>query len=296
MAKDKSHKQTSKPTAPSPETHATHSRSRVTKRSTRAHLAVSSPFTSRSRSRGASAEFSRNTSRTPKRRVAISESDESLTEASEESLSDSEEAEIVSREDALEPTAMEVEAARLKRILIVKTKLHALQKKKSSRTIPLASTSSAAPAKAGLVVDYFDDPRLVSLASDYPVVTSRMLTDIQHRTLDVRDISRLTTTFTDIDAKNPPQVKNIIQLLRPFEVFCEIVCALAPSPVQQPLQRAMSLYRGRLMAMSDYMVFSSIFNYHCQFVVRAMRIGLDDPDVWRCPYEEAEWNLQRLTG
>lgn len=297
MAKDKSHKKlnhkkTSKSTAPSPETHTTRSSSRVTKRFTRAHLAVSSPFTPRSRSRGASADFSRSTSRAPEHRVATIVSDESGAEASDKFFSDSEEAEnVFMRNEGLETTATELEVTGLKIEEIAKRKVHALQKELSSA--PLPSTFSAALATTEQVVDYFDDPRFVSLFSDYPKVTSRMLTDIQHRELNVKDIPRFTADFAAADAKNPPEVKNMLQLLPSFEVFCQIVCALAPCSVQIPLQLAMSLYRGRLMAMSDVMVFSSILRYHNEFVARAIRTGLDDPNVWRRPYQEAERKLQR---
>ena len=266
MARDKSHekanhKRTSKPGAHSPETHAARSTSRVKKRSARAPLAVSSPFTPRSRFHGAS---------------------------------DSEEAERFSMSDASKPTAIEIEVARLERVVIAKRRAYNL--KKASSSTPSASTFSAPLATAAQVVEYFNDPRFDSLASHYPMITSRMLKDIQHRELNVKEIPRFTANFTDTDTKNAPEVKNMLQLLRPFEAFCQVVCAFAPSSVQQHLQLAMSLYRGSLMAMSDIFEFSSIHNYHNYFVTRAIRIGLDDPDVWRHPYQEAERKLQRSTA
>ena len=81
------------------------------------------------------------------------------------------------------------------------------------------------------------------------------------------------------------------QLIESFEMFCQLVCALAPTPVQQLLQLAMSVYRVRLLGMVSMSTFTSVQGFHMDFTARAIRIGLDDPNVWRTRWNDAEWRL-----
>ena len=85
------------------------------------------------------------------------------------------------------------------------------------------------------------------------------------------------------------------QLIESFEIFCQIVRALAPTPVQQPLQLAMSVYRVRLLGMVGMSTFTSVQGFHMDFTARAIRIGLDDRTVWRTRRNDAEWRLVPLT-
>ena len=128
-------------------------------------------------------------------------------------------------------------------------------------------------------VDYNSDFRFASLTGDYPMVTAKMLVDIVRRRLNVRDIPKFTADFASADVRDASKVKNMIQLMRPFEVFCQIVCHLAPAPMQQPLQKSMQQYRDKLMNRASYNTFDSINQYHIEFVARAMKLGLDDPVI-----------------
>ena len=149
------------------DTHATRSSARVTKKSSRALLNASS--TPSSRSRVASAASSPNTSKAPERTVII---EDPADEDDEESSSASDD---VVMEDSPEPTSLEKKAAMLRRELTASREMAAEQ-----------------------VVNYSEDPSFGSLARDFPVVTPRMMADIQHRKFNVKEI-------------------------RPFKMFCQNV-------------------------------------------------------------------------
>ena len=135
------------------------------------------------------------------------------------------------------------------------------------------------------------DPWFSSLAADYPMVTPHMLLDIQHRKLNVKDIPKFTASFSS-DPSEAPEVKGMLQLMRPFDAFCQIVGELAPAPVQMRLMRAMSLYRGKLVVMASSYTFTSILAWHNEILARKIRIGLDDPDIWRGGHKEVDFMLQ----
>ena len=199
-------------------------------------------------------------------------------------------------------TATEQRAAKLKKELHAAKEVQRLERelaafgvdRRSRPSTPITSTPAISLVTDDHVVDYAEDPRYRPLAAIYPVVTARMMSDIQHRRFNVKDIPKFTADFAAVDSKDAPEVKGMLGLLRPFEVFCQIVLAFAPALARNQLQLAMSLYRGRLMTMSGVSTFTSILSYHNEFVARAIRIGLDDPEVWRRPYQEAEWNLQAI--
>ena len=112
----------------------------------------------------------------------------------------------------------------------------------------------------------------------------------QQRKSNVKDIPKLTADFS-ADSNETPDLKSMNQLIRSFEVFCQIVCALAPAPVQQPLQLAMAVYRVRLLGTVGMSTFACVQGYHMEFTARAIRIGLDDPGIWRTRWIDVEWKL-----
>ena len=303
MAKDqtlgkRNHKKSSKakrPATPPPNTHATRSSASVAKKS--------SP-TPHSRSRVASAASSRNTFKAPKRTVVI---EDPAVEDTEESYSASHD---VVMEDSPEPTALEKKAAMLRRELVATKKIAEIEAalkaarvtdSRSRHPTPLTSKLSTAMPEGHMslpaaeqVVDSSEDSGFSSLARDFPMDTHRMLADIPHRKFDVKKILRLSAEFAAADSKDAPEMRTITHLIRPFEVFCQTLCALAPERDQQPLQLAMSLYQVRPMELTAVDSHASILNYHNKLVARLIRIGLDDPALWRQPYQNAEWKLQPL--
>ena len=97
-----------------------------------------------------------------------------------------------------------------------------------------------------------------------------MMADIQHRKFNVKDIPKLTADFA-ADSNEVPELKSMNQLIKSFEVFCQIVCVLAPAPVQHPLQLAMALYRIRLLNMVGMSTFSSVQGFHIELTVPASK-------------------------
>ena len=144
------------------------------------------------------------------------------------------------------------------------------------------------------IIDYFENSRFDFLIKIFFMITSRMLIDIQHRKFNVKKIFKFFVEFVAIDFKNVLKMKTITQLLRFFEMFCQIVCALISKKKQQFLQLTMSFYRMKLMKLIVVNFHVFILNYHNEFVARLIRINLDDFEFWRQSYQNVEWKLQSL--
>lgn len=92
---------------------------------------------------------------------------------------------------------------------------------------------------------------------------------------------------TDNDDIEDPT--DMVDLLRCFEVYCQIVLHYAHPSVFVQLQRDLSFYRVRLMKLSYELPFESVLRYHYAFMRARMLYGQDDPIAWatedyRCAY------------
>ena len=286
-SKRPAHKKIRKPAAP-PVDQMARTSERIAKKISRAQLALL--FTPRSRSRVTSAASSRNTSRARKAKVTIDVSNELANDSNEDffsSAADDAENEPMKNVSEL-PKKREV--ALQKRRL--KAKKEALAVAEELRKLDVAngrflpfisaiSTFSVQVASAKQVMNYFNDSRFVAISADYPLVTSRMIADIQHRRINPKDIPRFIADFSAAESRNASKVKNLLQLLKSFKAFCMFVCVATTFFIQMPLALTMCFYRERLVAMFAVWIFDSIANYHHEYVCRAIRIGLNDSEVWR---------------
>ena len=127
-------------------------------------------------------------------------------------------------------------------------------------------------------VDYINDSKLTFLFIDFSQMFSKMMLNIQHRKFNVKNIFKLTADFA-IDFNEISKLKSMNQLIKSFEMFCQIVCALISTSIQQFLQLIMTIYRVKLLSMIDISTFVFVQNYHMKFIARVIRIDLDDSNI-----------------
>ena len=127
-------------------------------------------------------------------------------------------------------------------------------------------------------VDYINDSKLTSLFIDFSQIISKMMLNIQHRKFNVKNIFKFTADFA-IDFNEISKLKSMNQLIKFFEMFCQIVCVLILTSIQQFLQLIMTIYRVKLLSMIDMLTFVFVQNYHMKFIARIIRIDFDDSNI-----------------
>ena len=139
-------------------------------------------------------------------------------------------------------------------------------------------------------IDYFDDSKFALLFIDFLQITFKMMKNIDRQRFNIRDILKLTIN----DAMNfneTSESRNVRQLIKFFEIFDQILYALASVSFQQFLQRTMSIYRMRLLNKIDISTFDFVEEFHMKFVIRAMFIELIKSCVWRYRWDDI-WDDQ----
>ena len=160
------------------------------------------------------------------------------------------------------------------------------------RRLPVASRKTVFSDRndAETLIDYSDDSRFALLFIDFSQVTFKMMRDIDRQRFNIRDILKLTAN----DAMNfneTSKSRNVSQLIKFFEIFDQILYALASISLQQSLQRAMSIYRVKLLNKIDISTFVSVEEFHMKFVTRTMFIELIKSCVWRYRWNDI-WDDQ----
>ena len=69
------------------------------------------------------------------------------------------------------------------------------------------------------IIDYFNNFKFNTLTNKYPIISTRMLYNIQHRKFNVKKIPKFITDFV-FNSKKVFKIKVMLQLLRLFEIFC----------------------------------------------------------------------------
>ena len=282
---------------------------RVSKRTSFVKLAPS-PLGSRSRSRSrrASAQASHQNSRTASRAASIDDAssegvddDMNVDELELElELEQTNQARIIRKRNAM----LQDEARARAKLREVKRSINAMGVH-DSRSLSHALTGDQNSAVAtissiaSLPLSPFDDVRAFqgtvdsqydSLARAYPRVNIQDMQTIYRSRLKVKAIRKFDLDYsTDINKEVP--IQSMLQLLRNFEIYCQIVRAMAFAPRQQPLQQAMCDYRRRLMRMSSVYTFASINAFHEEFVARIIRTDQDDVALWRVENTNASYKL-----
>ncbi|KAL8684320.1 MAG: hypothetical protein Q9224_006440 [Gallowayella concinna] len=143
----------------------------------------------------------------------------------------------------------------------------------------LVTASSAAPYGLSSLpcLEIQFDQRLEGMQELFPKVDKKYFIAILRGNLNASDIHRFDDDYTGPAGEHT----SIIPMMHCFEVFCQIVIALAPPQTHVELQLAMSLYRSRLYSFTEYKTFASIQLYHDEFVAYALDRGKDRPDLWR---------------
>lgn len=115
----------------------------------------------------------------------------------------------------------------------------------------------------------------------YHAVREKYLKQIFFGTFRAEHLTKLGNSNcygTDSDDIEDPT--DMVDLLRCFEVYCQIVLHYAHPSVFVQLQRDLSSYRIRLMRLSYEYPFGSILRYHYAFMTARMLYGQDDPIAW----------------
>ena len=282
---------------------------RVSKRTSFAKLAPSPPG-SRSRSRRASAQASHQNSRTASRAASIDD-------ASSEGVDDDMNADEPEPEP--EPELEQTNQARIirKRIAMLQDEARArAELREVERSInamgvhdsrflfhALTGDQNSAVATistiASLPLSSFDDvkafqstvdPQYDSLTRAYSRVNIQDMQTIYRSRLKIKVIRKFDLDYS-IDINKKISIQSMLQLLRNFEIYCQIVCAMALASRQQSLQQVMCDYRRRLMRMSSVYTFAFINAFYEEFVTRIIRIDQDDVTLWRVENTNASYML-----
>lgn len=140
-------------------------------------------------------------------------------------------------------------------------------------------------------------PNIRAAVAVFPHIPHHYFDDILHSRLDVKDIARFTidpSCMPAAERRDAPVPKNMIELLRGFDVYVYIMLSFTPATVKWELYQVITIYRLRLMAMLDYKIFASIRVYHEHFVARAIILGQYNSSIWTMPFPEAEWTLRSI--
>ena len=71
------------------------------------------------------------------------------------------------------------------------------------------------------------------------------------------------------------------RVIRDFEVYGQIICAIAPPIDALSLQQALADYRIKLSLQASHYTYESLVEHHLQYVQNRMYKGATDPANWR---------------
>ena len=130
----------------------------------------------------------------------------------------------------------------------------------------------------------------LTLHEHYPAVDVKYFKQIYFNDFKPRNLMRLAhnslvwgTTAKEKKGKNELTVDptDMIELLRPFEVYAHAICFFAARPyVALELHEALMNYRIRLMEFSAIYTFKSVRTYQYAFMGDRVLKGQDDPEGW----------------
>lgn len=131
-------------------------------------------------------------------------------------------------------------------------------------------------------------PDLRAVVAMFPNIPRHYFDEIVRSRLELKTSRGSPSTTLPLAAagrRDAPVPKNMIELLRGFDVYIYIVVSFTPATVKWELHRATTVYRLRSMAMINFKIFASIRLYHEEFLARVIRLGQDNPSVWTMPFQ-----------
>jgi len=102
------------------------------------------------------------------------------------------------------------------------------------------------------------------------------LDNILQSKLDVKNIARFTIDYFSMVAaklRDALVLKNIIDLIRSFDIYFYIVINFVAKPIKMELIRVITLYCLRIIIMLNYKTFVSIRLYYEKFVACVIRLS-----------------------
>ena len=119
------------------------------------------------------------------------------------------------------------------------------------------------------------------LAARFPTVPMKYFKQIFYGTFLPENLTKLGQGIADRTTSEAAQeTKGMAHLLLCMEIYGQVILHFSKDSKLDPLQRALSQYRVRLIEMSVIYKFDSIRNYNATFMRTRILFGQDDPATW----------------